>query len=82
MLVLVANGQQYTNMRALKIIVFLLLVAVVIHARMYSDNVRKAQAEQARLEAIGYSKNWAHHKAWVEAGLIEKDSLYQAIEED
>lgn len=30
----------------------------------------------------GYSEAWASHKAFVEVGLIEQDSLYWAIEED
>jgi len=69
-------------MRALKVIVFLLLIAAVIHAKMYSDKVHAAQAEAARLESIGYSSDWANHKAFVEAGLLPIDSLYWAIEQD
>jgi len=67
-------------MRIVRLIVFLLLIAALMHAKMYSDKVHAAQTEAARLESIGYSSDWAHHKAWCEAGLIEKDSLYWAID--
>lgn len=69
-------------MKIVRLIIFLLLIAMVIDAKMYSDKVHAAQQEATRLEGIGYSSDWAHHKAFVEAGLLPADSLYWAIEQD
>jgi len=69
-------------MKLIKLIIAAAFIVLLCYCKMYSDKVQQAQKETERLESIGYSSDWAHHKAWVEAGLIEKDSLYQAIEED
>ena len=69
-------------MKYIKLIIGIAFIAILIHCKYYSDKVKEAQKEANRLESIGYCKIWAHHKAFVEAGLIEKDSLYFAIQED
>jgi len=69
-------------MKLIKLIIIVAFIAVLWHCKLYSDKVQQAQRNAARLEQIGYSSDWAHHKAWVEAGLIERDSLYDAIIED
>lgn len=69
-------------MKLIKLIIAAAFIVVLCYCKLYSDKVQQAQKETKRLESIGYSSGWAHHKAWVESGLIERDSLYDAIEED
>ena len=69
-------------MKYIKLLIIGAFIAILWHCKLYSDKVHEAQRNESRLEQMGYCKEWAHHKAWCEAGLIEKDSLYFAIEED
>lgn len=48
----------------------------------YYMQLQAAEGYSYWLASEGYSEDWASHKAFVEVGLIEQDSLYWAIEED
>lgn len=48
----------------------------------YYLQLQAAEGYSYWLASEGYSEDWAAHKAFVEVGLIEQDSLYWAIEED
>jgi len=81
-LIIEINFKTPHKMKIIKLIIAAAFITLICYCKLYSDKVKQAQREIIRLEQIGYCKEWAHHKAFVEAGLIERDSLYDAIEED